>query len=157
MAYYQRHVEGEKNYKSGEFRGQFPDSTAYSGDVRRHKYDCEMAKAAAEYMPGPRYGAATIRDIRSVLSQPDNVHYYGAKTANGKDQVAVGKVIEGYHTGERRVVLSPHEVAHIREGARHLAAHKGELPRSFIEANKNLYANVYDVHGNKVVDNRWFK
>jgi hypothetical protein len=35
--------ESEKTYSSGDVRKAFKKTVAYSGDVKRHKFDCELA------------------------------------------------------------------------------------------------------------------
>ena len=156
MASWQRYAEGEKNYRSSDFRGSFSSGVAYQGDVRRHKYDCELAKAAAEYSRGPSYSDSTVASYRSAISAGDNVHYYGSSNANDRDRVAVGKLLQANHYGGR-AHLTAHEAAHIREGAEWLAAHKHEFSRGFIESNKAIYSNAYGPDGKKVVDLRAFR
>ena len=126
------------------------------GDVRRHKFDCELAAAAAAYSKGPRYGGDTMSSVRGVLRSSDNCYYYGGKAkggANDRDLVAATKVLKSAYTGSR-TVLTPHEAAHVREGAAWLARHKSDLPPGFVKAASGLYAHVYDGSGRKVVDRR---
>jgi len=144
----------EKTYSAREFRGRFPADTAHSGDVKRHRFDCQLAATAAAYARGPSYSSDTVAAIRSAVSSRDNVHYYGSSSANlGADSSAARKVCQSAFSGER-VVLSPHEAAHIRSGAEWLAAHKHELPPGFVRSASAMYANVYDQDGHKVVDRR---
>ncbi len=150
------HSPDEKTYSSSTFRGSFPSSTAYTGDVRRHKFDCELGAAAAAYNTGPSYSDTTLSSIRSVLSSPDNCHYYGSKTANTTDRYAATAVLQSKFTGTA-VYLPAHEASHVREGAAFLKAHKEDLPHGFYKSAIGLYDNVYDSWGHKVVDKRSFR
>jgi hypothetical protein len=149
---------GEKTYSTGEFRRNFPSSTAYQGDRMRHVYDLELAAAAAAYSSGPRYGDDRMASMRATLNGSDNCHYYGGvgTAANDRDHAAATKVLRSAQTGEH-VVLSSHEAAHIRAGANWLADHKGDFRRGFVNQASQMYANVYDSDGRKVVDRRKFK
>ncbi|CAF0960971.1 unnamed protein product [Rotaria sordida] len=147
----------EKTYSAADFRASFTSGVSFMGDVRRHKFDCELAAAAAAYSPGPYYSEATIKQYARTIASPNNVHYYGSSLANyGHDRSSVNKVLQSVHTGDRRV-LSAHEASHIREGAAWLADHKHEFSKGFINAASSLYENVYDQNGLKVVDRRTLK
>ncbi|CAF3365942.1 unnamed protein product [Rotaria socialis] len=146
-----------KKYPASEFRRFLEKSIAYIGEVRRHKFDCQLAAAAAAYSPGPRYSDDTIKQYAKILASPDNIYYYGSAAANnGHDRTSVNKVLQSVRTGER-VVLSSHEASHIREGAAWLVSHKHEFSEGFINSVASLYENVYDEEGHKVVDRRTLK
>ncbi|CAF1614870.1 unnamed protein product [Rotaria magnacalcarata] len=146
-----------KKYSASEFRASFSSSASYSGEVRRHKFDCELAAAAATRSPGPRYSDKTIKNYAKIIASSDNIYDYGSAAANyGHDRSSVKKVLESVHTG-KRVVLSSHEASHIREGAAWLASHKNEFSEGFINSAASLYENVYDQDEHKVVDRRTLK
>lgn len=148
---------GGKWYCASDFRGSKPNSVSHTQDVARHKYDCSLAAAAASFSTGPRYSDNTLRDYSRTLSSQDNYHYYGSSRSNyNNDQTAARKVVQSAYTGDR-TVLTPHQAAHIREGAQWLAEHKNEFNRGFINSASALYANVYDQNGHKVVDRRAFR
>jgi hypothetical protein len=155
---HQQYQEGSKNYASDEFRGAFPKDVSFVGSVRRHKYDCELAKAAAEYMPGPRMGEDTISGYRSTISSGDNVHYFGTKSANDRDKAAVVKVLQAAHNGydADKHQLTALEASHIRAGALWLAEHKDEFSAGFIASNLKIYENAVGPEGVPVVDPTWF-
>ncbi|CAF0982590.1 unnamed protein product [Didymodactylos carnosus] len=141
-------------YSASDFRRNMPNSTVHSGDVCRHKYDCELAAAAATYSRGPTYSDSTMSQYARNISSKDNIHYYGSTASNyGHDRSSVNKVLQSAHTGDR-VVLRPHEASHIREGAIWLADHKHEFSQGFVNSAASLYANAYDQNGHKVVDRR---
>ncbi|CAF3142117.1 unnamed protein product [Rotaria sp. Silwood2] len=144
----------EKTYYASDFRASLPSSTAYSGDVRRHKFDCELGAAAAAYSRGPTYSDSTINQYARNIASSDNVHYYGSATSNyGHDRSSVNQVLRSAYTNER-VALNPHEASHIREGAAWLADHKHDFSQGFVNSAASLFKNVYDQDGHKVVDRR---
>jgi len=155
---HQQYQEGSKNYASDEFRGAFPKDVSFVGSVRRHKYDCELAKAAAEYMPGPRMCEDTLSGYRSTISSGDNVHYFGTKSANDRDKAAVVKVLQAAHNGydADKHQLTALEASHIRAGALWLAEHKDEFSDGFIASNLKIYENAVGPGGFSVVDRTWF-
>jgi hypothetical protein len=106
-----------KHYYANEFRGSVPSSLSFTGDVARHKFDCQLAAAAASYSPGPRYSDTTINQYARNLSSNDNFYYYGSASSNyGHDRSSVQKVLASVQTSER-VVLSSYESSHVRAGA----------------------------------------
>ena len=146
-----------KSYSASDFRRNAPNSLSYNGDVARHKFDCQLAAAASSYSRGPTYSDSTINQYARNLSSHDNFHYYGSASSNyGHDRSSVNKVLASAHTGER-VVLSPHEASHIREGAAWLADHKHDFRQGFVQSAASLYEYVYDQNGHKVVDRRTLK
>ena len=144
-----------KAYSAKEFRS-YPKHFKHTGEVKRHEFDCELAAAAASYAPGPRYSPETMAQIRSVLAQADNFSYYGASSANSRDRAAANAVLRSAYYDEP-VTLTPHQAAHIRNGAQFIADHKDELPPGFVRSAARLYANVFDESGHKVVDGRMFR
>ena len=144
----------EKTYDASEFRSYVTSSLTYSDDVRRHKFDCELAAAAAAYSRGPYYSNSTNNQYARSLSFADNFHYYGSAQSNyGHDRSSVNQVLRSAYHGER-VVLNPHEASHIRQGAQWLADHKHDFNEGFIKSAAGLYANVYDRNVHKVVHRR---
>jgi hypothetical protein len=160
MSYFQNSDPASKFYYSSEFRRNRPSSLSLAGDdhVARHQFDCQLAAAAAGYSCGPYYSDSTINQYARNLASRDNFYYYGSSVSNyGHDRTAVNKVLQSASSGER-MVLTQHEAAHIRAGATWLANHKYEFSQGFINsAVQNLYANVYDQNGHKVVDGRKFR
>ncbi|CAF3084243.1 unnamed protein product [Rotaria sp. Silwood2] len=146
-----------KTYFASDFRSYIPSSVAFTGEVRRHKFDCELAAAAAAYSRGPTYSGSTVDQYARNLSSRDNFHYYGSAASNiGHDRSSVNQVLQSRYY-DKPVVLNSHEASHIRAGADWLAAHKDEFSNGFIKSASSLYENVYDQDGHKVVDRRAFR
>ncbi|CAF0987417.1 unnamed protein product [Didymodactylos carnosus] len=157
MAWLQNSDPSSKFYYSSDFRRNCPSSLSFAcaDDVARHQFDCQLAAAAARYSRGPYYSDSTTNQYARNLASRDNFYYYGSSTSNyGHDRTSVNKVLQSAYSGNR-AVLTPHEAAHIRAGGQWLADHKRDFSRGFINsAASNLYANVYDQNGHKVVDGR---
>ena len=149
--------DAEKRYTRSDsslFKA-FPSDVSFAGDCRRHKFDLELATAAAGYSRGPRYSEATKERIADVLRSGDNVHYHGSKEANRRDRHAADAVLRSAYYGEP-VTVKAHAAAHIREGAEFLASRKADLPGGFVKSAAEMYSGVRDASGRKVVDGRMF-
>ena len=118
--------------------------------------DLEIVTAAAAYNTGPRYSEETIDSMANVLRSTDNMYYYNTQTANDTDGEAARLVQQSAFTGQK-VVLTSQQAAHIRKGAEFAASRKDELPSGFVNSLSDMYANIYDEDGRKVVDRRKFK
>lgn len=157
MSWFQNSDSSSKFYYSSDFRRNHPSSLSFFGvdNVARHQFDCQLAAAAARYSSGPYYSDSTINQYARNLASRDNFYYNDSSASNyGHDRTSVNKVLQSAYSGER-VVLTSHEAAHIRTGATWLANHKHDFSQGFINsASRNLYANVYDQNGHKVVDRR---
>lgn len=147
--------DAEKTYVRRDFANAFKGDVSYCGEVRRHKYDMELACAAAAYTKGPRYSDATSARIADVLRSRDNVHYHGSKVANTRDRYAADAVLRSRFTGDT-VAVGAHHASHIRKGAEFIASRKDDLPDGFVKSVARMYVGVVDGDGHKVVDGRMF-
>lgn len=147
--------DGSKTYTAQQFRGSWSANMPHD-EPRRHIFDCELAAAAAAYTRGPRMNDDTVSGIRSLMATGNNCHYYGTDSANARDRTAANLVLQSAYNRED-VTLSASQAAHIREGARWVSANRDALPPGFVRSCANLYTNVYDENGHKVVDGRMFR
>ena len=143
-----------KGYTAGEFRGAFRGDHAIHGEVKRHRADCELLAYAASHTRGPRYSDETLGTIRHALHGGDGHYYYGTTSANASDRSAVSALLRAHEGGASRVVLTPHQAVHIREGASHIAAHRHELPPGLVRSYADIMSLAVDSDGHKVVDGR---
>lgn len=98
----------------------------------------------------------TTREIRSLMATTNNCHGYSSHGANTNDRLAANMVLQSAHSGDR-AILTAHQAAHIRSGAEWVSANRDSLPPGFVRSVANLYGNVYDSSGRKVVDGRMFR
>jgi hypothetical protein len=155
MAWHPSNGNG-KVYSSSDFRGSWCSDARDHGGPRRHMFDCELGAAAAAYSRGPRMDHDTYRGYASTMATYNNMHRYSSSTANDRDKIAANKVLQSAYSGDR-VTLSSHEAAHIRAGAEWLNANRDSFSPGFVRSAANLYNNVYDSNGHKVVDGRMFR
>ncbi len=54
--------------------------------MARHQFGLAQAAASFAYVPGPHVGEGTVRLVRNLVAQGDNVHPFGSESANNADR-----------------------------------------------------------------------